>query len=152
MPNLFPLGLSDDENQIDIVQEEQVTFGKTWRFDFDKGDFVLSPIGSFMKLSDVDAWVEWCRKAVRTSRFRFIAYDGVYGQEFNDLISRHLTRAGNESEIKRIITETLMVDPRTASVDNFTIEWSGDAVYFTFEITNIREESATVTESVVMVA
>jgi hypothetical protein len=150
MPNLFPLGLMDDDSLIESNPEAQVNFGKTWLFDFENGDFVLSPIGKFQALGDVDAWAEWGRKAIRTARYQFLAYDDVYGQEFKDLISRSLSRSGNESEIKRIVTETLIVDPRTETVDNFTFEWDGDAVFFSFEMTNVRGENVTISESVVM--
>lgn len=149
MPNLFPLGLINDDKKI-VDQNEQIQFGKTWRFDFDNGDFFLSPIGKQQSLDDIDSWIEWAKKAIRTTRYKYLAYDDIYGQDFMNLISKNLTRAGNESEIKRIITETLMVDSRTKSVDNFTFEWDGDAVYFTFQMENVRGEVATITESVVM--
>ena len=145
--NLFP----ETTEAVEINEQSTlVKFGKSWRFNFEKGEFELSPTNKITETDDVDAWVEWCRKAVATRRYRYMAYSRNYGHEFEELISRQLSRQGNESEIKRIATETLMVDPRTASVDNFTFEWDGDSVYFTCDIINIRDEKRTLSGSVVM--
>lgn len=127
----------------DTAAPEVVSFGKSWRFDFDIGEFVLAPSGKVITCEDTDAWLEWCMKAVQTARYKFMVYSRNYGQEFDDLISRHLSRGANESEIKRIATECLMCDPRTASVKNFTFTWEGDQCFFTCEVTNVRDESST---------
>lgn len=150
MPNLFPIG-EDIQAQVKTTDTfSNVRFGKSWRFDFEKGEFVLTPTGKVAETSDVEAWLEWCRKALITARYRYPIYSRDYGHEFDDLISRHLNKEGNESEIKRIVRETLMVDPRTASVDNFNFRWEGDTVYFTCEVTNVRGESRTVGGQVVI--
>lgn len=91
----------------------------------------MTPTGGVAQTPGMEAWLEWCRKAVRTARYRYMAYTRDYGQEFDDLIARHLSRAGNEAEIKRMATEALMVDPRTAKVSDFSFEWRNDVVYFT---------------------
>ncbi|AYO30798.1 DUF2634 domain-containing protein [Biomaibacter acetigenes] len=149
MPNLFPT--EEVQAQPETVETaSEVSFGKSWRFDFDKGEFVLTPAGKVAETSDVDAWLEWCRKALMTARYQHLIYSRNYGQEFDDLISRHLNREGNESEIKRIVTETLMVDPRTVAVENFTFQWEGDTVYFTCEVSNVRGETETLHGSVVI--
>jgi hypothetical protein len=111
---------------------------------------VLTPTGKVAESTGADAWLEWCQKALLTERYRYLAYSRQYGQEFDDLMARHLSRAANESEIQRITRETLMVDPRTASVDRFTFRWEGDAVYFTCVVTNVRGERGTVTGMVVI--
>lgn len=147
MPNLFPITENDDHTE---RQERQVQFGRSWRFDYEKGDFVTSPTGKVMGCSGTDAWLEWCKKAILTKRYRHLVYSRNHGQELDDLISRHLTREANELEIKRMVTETLMVDPRTSGVGNFTFRWEGEKCFFTCEITNVRGEKETITESVVI--
>lgn len=122
---------------------EVVSFGKSWRFDFDAGEFVLTPSGRVLGCEDADAWLEWCMKAVATTRYKYLVYSRNYGQEFDDLISRHLSRSANESEIQRIATECLMVDPRTEAVKNFAFTWEGDQCFFTCEVTNVRGEHGT---------
>lgn len=147
MPNLFPTAGSATvlpETQVKVVK-----FGKSWSFDFEKGDFYLTPTGKAMEKTQEDAWLEWCQKAVLTERYKHLIYSRQYGQEFADLIRRNLNRAGNESEIKRIVTEALKVDPRTASVDNFTFTWDGDQCFFTCQVKSIRGDSGQITGKVV---
>jgi hypothetical protein len=150
MPNLFPTEQVTAVPELPEDQISQVKFGRSWRFDFDTGDFVLTPAGSVQETVGVDAWLEWCKKALMTARYRYLVYGRNYGQEFDELISRHLSRAGNESEIKRIVTECLMVDPRTAAVENFTFQWENDYCYFTCDVLNVLDEVGTVTGSVVI--
>ena len=150
MPNLFPEADTTTTTTEEQETSTQVNFGRSFYFDFNEGEFIKTATGKLQELDDIDAWVEWCRKALKTARYRYLAYTRSYGQEFEDLISRHLTREGNESEIKRLTTECLMLDPRTQSVDNFVFEWNGNEVYFTFEVTNVRNETVTLTESVVI--
>lgn len=150
MPELFPSSLTTPTVAPEATQNRQVTFGKSWRFDFDTGEFVLTPTGKVAESLDIEAWAEWCKKALFTARYRFMIYSRNYGNEFEDLIGRGLNRAAKESEIRRIATECLMADPRTAKVGNFTFEWLQDGVIFSCEVSNVRGESATV-ESVVNV-
>jgi hypothetical protein len=128
----------------------QVQFGRSWRFDFDRGEFILTPAGRVATSGGADAWPEWCKKALMTPRYRHLVYSRRYGQEFEELIGRHLSREANESEIKRQITECLMLDRRTAAVSGFIFVWNGDEVQFTCTVTNVRDESVNLSGSVVM--
>lgn len=148
--SLFPTDMPVAEVETAAVAED-VSFGRSWQFDFSIGEFVLMPAGGVATADYFDAWLQWCKKALMTERYRYLAYTRAYGQEFAALISRHLTRAGNESEIKRIVAECLTVDPRTAAVENFTFDWDGDVCMFTCEISNVRGETGTVSSEVVIV-
>lgn len=150
MPNLFPVKDVTPLPELNVTPANHIQFGRSWRFDFDNGDFVLTPTGKVAEIQGVDAWLEWCKKALMTARYRFLVYSRNYGQEFDDLISRHLNRAGNESEIKRIATECLMADPRTAAVDNFTFRWDGDQCFFTCKVSNVRGENGNLNGNVVI--
>lgn len=142
MANLFPTeAVVVEEAQQEVNSE--VTFGSSWRFDYEAGDFVLSPTGRVVRSDPTMAWIEWCKKALNTERYKYLAYTRNHGQEFDDLIGTGLTRATLESEIERITTETLLTDPRTASVGNFVFNWEDDACFFSCSITNARDETST---------
>lgn len=126
-----------------------VSFGRSWRFDFGLGEFVMTPTGKIAVAADTDAWVEWCRKALQTERYRCMAYSRNYGQEFDGLIGSGLSRSAVESEIRRLTRETLMSDPRTARVDDFSFRWEEDRCYYTCTISNVRDETGSITGSVV---
>lgn len=150
MPNLFPTEEVMPEPEAPETSASQVKFGRSWRFDFEAGDFVLTPIGKVAETTELDAYIEWCKKALLTPRYRHPIYSRNYGSEFEGLIGRGLTREAIESEIKRMVTEALMVDPRTARVDNFTFSWDGDTVSFTCEVTTVRGETAEIGSKVVI--
>lgn len=154
--NLFPTedpDLQEPSESLLLDQqaaEEPAQWGRSWRFDFERGEFVLTPTGKVAEADEFEAWVEWCRKTLYTPRYEYLVYSSDYGHELNDLIGRGYTREAIESEIQRIVTETLMVDPRTDRVENFRFEWSGDEVRFTCEIVSTRGESAEIGRTVVI--
>lgn len=151
MADLFPTSTPTAPAQ--TASQTQVNFGSSFRFDFDAGEFLLTPSGRFLKTDSIDAWVEWCRKALMTARYRFLVYSRDYGQEFESLLGKGLTRKAIESELKRMATECLMADPRTAEVKDFTFTWGeagSDQVFFTCTATNVLGESSNLNGSAVM--
>jgi phage baseplate assembly protein W len=150
VPNLYPTEEVTVTPETSETSASQVKFGRSWRFDFDTGDFVLNPIGKVATANELDAYIEWCQKALLTPRYWYPIYSRNYGSEFKDLIGRGLTSEAIESEIKRMVTETLMVDPRTAAVDNFSFTWESDTVSFICEVTMARGETAEISSKVVI--
>ncbi|MNJ35441.1 hypothetical protein D3C77_301780 [compost metagenome] len=148
--NLFPDEVGEDwtNEQPDDTGGEEVTFGRSWHFDFEAGDFVMTPTRKVASADETAAWVVWCQKAIRTPRYRHLIYSRGHGEELDDLIGRGYSRAVQESEIQRIVIETLLVDPRTASVGEFTFSWREDACYFTCRISNVRDEESVLEGSV----
>ncbi|MBN2981964.1 DUF2634 domain-containing protein [Cohnella algarum] len=147
MANLFP-----EEEAVAAeaeVEESEVRFGRGVRFDYEAGEFVLTPTGRIAEAEGADAWLEWCRKALQTERYRHLVYSRDYGQEFETLIGLGLSRSAVESEILRITTETLMTDPRTEAVGNFSFEWQGEKCFFACEARSVRDEKALLQGSVV---
>lgn len=148
MPNLFPLAAGGGAQAAKTAGA--VKFGRSPKFDHALGEFVMTQTGKIAECTDTEAWLEWCQKALRTERYRHLVYSRSYGQEFEELIARHLSRQANEMEIQRITTETLKVDPRTAEVRHFTFEWKNDQCSFHCEIVNVRGEQKNITGSVVI--
>ncbi|MGZ7442169.1 DUF2634 domain-containing protein [Paenibacillus sp. TH7-28] len=144
MANLFPEAVVDAwssaEEETPETTNDEVAFGRSWRFDFGAGEFVMTPTRKIARADDTAAWVVWCEKAIRTPRYRHLIYSRSYGQEFEELIGRGYSRAVQESEIERIATETLMVDPRTLSVGDFSFSWQDDGCRFSCRVKNVREE------------
>ncbi|WP_435924664.1 DUF2634 domain-containing protein [Paenibacillus sp. DYY-L-2] len=150
MANLFPEAMerSWETDPAAEAQASDVRFGRSWRFDFDAGEFVMTPTRKIAGAEGTEAWVMWCQKAIRTPRYRHLVYSRDYGQEFEELIGKGDSRAVQESEIQRIARETLMVDPRTAGVEGFVFEWQGEQCSFSCRVTNIRDEEMTLEGSV----
>ncbi|MEK5405395.1 DUF2634 domain-containing protein [Paenibacillus sp. FSL W8-0439] len=152
--NLFPetddmIWTDTDVTNPDVLEDNRAVFGRSWRFDFEAGEFVMSPSRKIVTTGEKEAWVQWCEKAIRTPRYRHVIYSPDYGSELEELIGSSYGHGVQESEIKRMVTEALLADARTASVDQFTFRWEGEACYFSCQITNVRDETEIV-ESVVI--
>lgn len=132
MPQLFPVFEAPQ-----IVEQQQTQtgpkYGRSWVWDFATGDFVLDGRGRPVEADGHTAWVQWCVKAVLTQRFAHVIYSSDYGAEIEDALKQP-TRSAIESEIKRTITEALLVDPRTETVRDFAFSWSGDELTVAFTV------------------
>lgn len=114
---------------------------RTWKYDYNEGEFKTTPSGKVVEVEGVEAWAEWCKKALLTERYYYLVYDHNFGQEFEALIGTAIPRELVEMEIKRIVEETLSQHPYTSRVGNFTFEWKDDECYFTCEVESINGES-----------
>ncbi len=137
--NLYPTDIVSGLT-IDPSSSPKVTFATGWKFDFDKGEFVTTPTGRFAPATGKEAYLEWAQKALLTPRYRHPIYSRNYGHEFDDLMGRGYTHEVAESEIRRIVNDTLMVDPRTNAVQNFAFTWDSDSLHFTCEILMANSE------------
>jgi len=140
MPNLYPAF-----DMPELVEQQQTEpapkYGKSWLFDFKKGDFVLDGAGRVVEADGHTAWVQWCVKAVMTERFSCLAYSGDYGVEIDEALKQP-TRAAVETEVERTITEALLADPRTYAVRDFSFEWRGEELYVSFTVIPVVGEAA----------
>ena len=142
--NLLPTKIEE------VTQKEKVEIklGKTYKFDFEKGEFVRDCDGKIILLDEFEAYIQWCEKAMLTARYKFLAYPTSYGIEFKDLIGSDLDNQALELEIQRMTKEALMVHPLTKSVDNFVFNWKGRDVYFEYEVTTTYDESKVLSSKV----
>ncbi|MNW34039.1 hypothetical protein D3C74_110060 [compost metagenome] len=126
MPELFPTF-----EMPDIVENDSpnmVRYPESPLFDFQMGEFVSDGAGRYVMADGHTAWAQWCKKAVLTERFAFLAYSTDYGSEIQAAL-RQPTRAAVQSELERTITETLLIDPRTQAVRDFVYRFEGDSVW-----------------------
>ncbi|EPY6430800.1 DUF2634 domain-containing protein [Clostridium sporogenes] len=141
MPNLFPENTDLEEENIEELEEPIIDFKGSYLFDFKTGEFVTNPDGTIAKANDLEAYVQWCYKAMATPRYK-LAYSDLYGQEFKNIMGKDISKSAIELEIQRMTEEAIMVHPRTKDVDNFVFTWNEnkEAVYFEFEVITIDEE------------
>lgn len=134
MPNLFP------EEKIPIEEAnpqetiDEIPIGRSWRFDFQTGDFSQSPSGSARSIDGIELYKQWAYKVLATPRYKHLSYSRSYGQELEELIGSGLSKQAIESEVRRMVTETLMVIPQTITVNQFVFEWKEDALYYSCEV------------------
>ncbi|MFD1885919.1 DUF2634 domain-containing protein [Paenibacillus wenxiniae] len=143
MANLFPSTddfIWGDEEAVAAADRSEVEFGRSWRYDYDAGDFVMTPSGRVAVADSKEAWVQWCHKALLTPRYRHVIYSRDYGSELDTLIGTGQGRAVLESELTRMVTEALLVDARTAAVDQFAFTWADDHCQMTCRVTSVQDD------------
>lgn len=153
MSNLFPestiLSAWNIENNFFESEDNENSSRQSWQYDFEDGEFVISSTGKAVMVEGTEAWLQWCQKAIQTPRYRYIIYSRNYGQELEDLIGHQYGKTLLESEISRMAKEALLIDARTASVENFTFQWTGEKCMFTCEITDVYEETRIIQSEVI---
>ena len=119
MPDLYP---KFDETLLDSAESNTAEYKRSYYFDFDKMDFACTRSGKVRESTGTEAWEQWCMKAIMTARYSCLAYSTDYGSEVLDSINT-TDRKEAESNLRRTINETLLVNPLTERVDNITFSW-----------------------------
>ncbi|ADQ06519.1 conserved hypothetical protein [Caldicellulosiruptor hydrothermalis 108] len=133
MPELYPVF---DMPEL-IEQTESIKqYGKSWLFDFEKGDFFTDSSGRILEADEHQAWVQWCIKTVLTERFAYLIYSTDYGVEIEQALKQS-DRRTVETELERVITEALLIDERTEVVKDFAFEWQGDSLKVSFTVVSV---------------
>jgi len=117
-----------------VVDNTAVQMGKSFLFDFSKGDFVVND-GRLVIADNTTAIKVWVEKILRTENGRYAVFEGLsYGTSIEDLIiGTNYNIAFVESEIKREIEDALLQHPHISGVSNFVLtrEISGVTAEFT---------------------
>lgn len=83
---------------------------KEYAWDFES-DCLRLIDGKVKTVSEAEAIKIWAMKALRTPRYRYLAYSWDYGHELEDLIGRGLSKEITESETVSLVREALLVNP-----------------------------------------
>lgn len=111
---------------------EKSPYGKSFLYDFDKGDFILQN-GRLIEIEGLDALKIWIDKVLRTEQFRFSIYD-EYGVKLEDLIGGIYDKFFLQSEMSREIKEALIKHPLITNITNLTVARESDKTLITFDI------------------
>ncbi|MEK5070790.1 DUF2634 domain-containing protein [Sporosarcina sp. FSL K6-1508] len=115
-------------------EEELEPIGKTFLYDFDKGDFVMRG-GKLVELFELDSLKMWILKIMKTESFRFRIYEEtVYGTSIESLIGSSLPRAYIEAEIAREVTESLLLSPYINRLEGWQFERDGKWMRINFKV------------------
>lgn len=111
----------------EINVEEKKNQGKTFLYDFKKGDFVIKD-GRLVEVEGKEAIKVWIEKILRTEKFKFEIYkedEGIdeYGVNIKDLISgKKVPQFFLQSELRREIEEALKKHSEIDRIEDFRVE------------------------------
>lgn len=153
MPRIFP-----EYSPIATPRERSVfldppVYGKNPAFDFNTGEFRLTPSGGVLMASGKEALVEWIRKTLVTPRFAHGIYPSWYGSELQHSMAHHPghnhgTPTDSMSvigDIEKEIKEALTVDRRVIDVHDFSSTFEEDRVLTTFTVVTTLGDIADIT-------
>ena len=96
--------------------EEKLPLFKEYAWDFKNDCFKLDGNGKMIQQEGNEALKVWIIKALRTERYRHLAYSWRYGLSMYRLINKVMAVGERRSELRRYITETLMANPYIKAV------------------------------------
>lgn len=141
LPSIVDLEFENEE----LAEEDVPAIGKSFLFDFKKGDFVMKD-GKLVVLEGIEALKMWIVKVIRTEKFRFRIYkntgfedDEQYGVMLENLIGSNFDREFIEAEIEREVTEALMLHEYIVSVDEWQFERNSKKMTVSFAVTTYDE-------------
>ncbi len=117
-------------------REEALPVFRELAYDYEK-NCLLRRGGRPYLIEKDDALQVWIYKALKTKRFVWPAYTHTYGSEIENVIGLSNDSAVIDSEIKRYITETLMVNPYLQELSDFTFAHERDTVTVEFVVTTV---------------
>ncbi|WP_298594734.1 DUF2634 domain-containing protein [uncultured Mitsuokella sp.] len=125
----------------DAAEREPPTF-KEYAWDFGQDCFRRDADGRHILLTGNDAIKVWIYKALQTERFAYLAYTWQYGIELKPFVGKVMGVKERYAELKRVITECLMVNPYIKSIDSYTFvpENRGERVHVRITLTTIYGE------------
>lgn len=115
----FPF-LSSSKN----VSTSSLPMFRCYAWNFEKDCFERDGNGHMILLEGNDALKVWIYKALKTQRFIYKAYSRRYGANLEYYIGKVMGVGERISELKREITETLMVNPYIKSIDSIVFSES----------------------------
>lgn len=95
---------------------------KEYAWDFDTDHFIYDSNGNHILLEGNEAIKIWCYKALKTERFMYLAYTHGFGIELYPFMAKVMGVLERKSELRRMVTEAIMVNPYILSVDSITFD------------------------------
>lgn len=116
---------------IDTVEKEKELPSLTYGLDIDRNRIVG-------KIDGIEAVNQFIRKALATPRFKCLIYDNQWGSEIKEIIiAGDATPKYIESDLPRLITDTLSVDSRILNIYNIEVSLKNEKAYVKFTVDTV---------------
>lgn len=136
---MFP-EITELEFDVEEVTESYVPMGKSYLYDFKRGEFVIRN-GKQIEVFGKDALKVWIEKVLRTEYGRFCIYKNEeYGVVLEDLIGSNHPQSFVESEIKREVTLALLRHQDIIAIEQWSFTRDGRWMRITFVVVQ-RDDS-----------
>ena len=134
MSSIFPFTVEDPA--MEAAAEDTLPVFKELAYDYEH-NCLLRRGGKPYLIEKDEALKVWIYKALKTRRFVWPAYTHVYGTEVDNVIGMNNNPEIIDSEIKRYVIETLMVNPYIQELSEFSFEHTASVAAVDFTVTTI---------------
>lgn len=111
---------------------------KTFKFDFEKNEFVTDVMGNAIMTDNPNELLEQVvNKILHDRRYKNLIYPDSYGNEVDLILNQDDPYEVVECELRRVFTEALAYHPLIASLSNFEIKAEGDMILCEFVVNGI---------------
>lgn len=123
--SLFPF---IEDIEIENISTKYTTVPVEYEFDFETNKL------TGRKVYGNEAIKAWVHKLLRTKRYKYLIYTWDYGNEIEDLISKHYDKAYIESEVYRDIREAVIINPYIKDISSFSVEFDKTRMTLNFQL------------------
>lgn len=124
---------------IEESAEYDTTYRRSVKWDIAAGDFARDGANRLIECTGKEAFMVWCYKVAQTERYACLAYPSEIGVEMESAMEEDDIETV-ESMVERTITDALMVNPRTESVQGFEFSWDSDEMHCRFQVKGVDWE------------
>lgn len=134
MSSIFPFTVQDTAQE--AAAEEHLPVFRELAYDYEN-NCLLRRGGKPYLIEKDEALKVWIYKALKTKRFVWQAYSHTYGTEIENVVGLANSPEIIDSEIKRYITETLMVNPYIQELSDFSFAHEASVVVAGYTVTTV---------------
>ena len=132
MKSIFPFTAEPEGHN--TQEEEKLPVFRELAYDYEN-NCLLRKGGKPYLIEKDEALKVWIYKALKTTRFVWPAYTREYGTELEKVIGMSNDPDITDSEVRRYITETLMVNPYIQELSDFSFRHEGSVIEAEFVVT-----------------
>jgi len=113
---------------------------KEYAWDFNNNCFIRDVNGKTIELQEDEALKVWIYKALNTERYKHAAHTWGYGIELEQFFGQVMSTEERESELRRYVTECLMVNPYIREIVSISVATEGDKVQLVVNLRSVYGE------------
>ena len=140
MSDEFPYTGASDDAMTAANDTADLPLLKEYAWDFVHDRFLYDGNGNHILVEGAEAVEVWVYKALKTERYQYLAYSWQYGIEVKQFIGLVMGVKERYSELKRVITECLMINPYIMSIDSVNFSRDGTSVSCSIFMTTVYGE------------
>lgn len=126
---MFPFDLDDEDVVIEL--EDTETTKSDYEVDFTTGELTGKVI------TGLPAVIQWIRLTLGTEKYYYNQFTWDYGSELVSLIGQSNSKEYVDSEVARMLTDTLSQNEDIDSISDLVVDYDKDTLTATFTVNTV---------------